>query len=155
MYSEHELNKLNKSLRAYERMRIKARILTILTEASLRLFGLKKTDVFLSKLAKTKEEPNYRNTVAIIDKYATIFNQMNQQNLLKGRCLSQSLVMRHLLYKEGITSEIRIGIDRKNERFDAHAWLEKEGIPLNEHPSIIDNYLILPSDKLNTTLTFK
>lgn len=155
MYSERDLTDLNRSLRAYDRMYFRARILTILTEVSLRFTSLKTTERLLSFFAKKVPPPDYNERVAILDKYATIFNQMNQLPLLKGRCLSQSLVMRFLLRRRGISSELKIGITQNKGKFDAHAWLEKEGALLNDHPSIIANYFVLPAGKLNAILKFK
>ena len=155
MYSDHDLNDLNRSLRAYDRLFFQARILTILTEVSLRFTSLKTTEKLLSFFIKNVPSPDYNERVVILDKYATIFNQMNQLPLLKGRCLSQSLVMRFLLGRQGIASELKIGVNQNMGKFDAHAWLEKEGILLNDHPSIIANYFVLPAGKLNAILKFK
>lgn len=136
-------------------MFFRARILTILTEVCLRFTSLKTTERLLSFFMKQVPLPDHNETVVILDKYATIFNQMNLLPLLKGRCLSQSLVMRFLLNRKGIPSELKIGVNQKMGKFDAHAWLEKEGILLNDHPSIIANYFVLPAGKLNAILKFK
>lgn len=155
MYSDHDYYLLNKSLRKHQQLIFKARILIILTEISVRICGLKKTEVILSLFTKEKVQPNHRSTVVTIDRYTIIFNQIKQKTSLNGRCLSQSLVMRHLLREEGITSELKIGVMHRNEQFNAHAWLEKGGVLLNDHPSVIADYLVLPIDKINKTPKFK
>lgn len=155
MYSDHDLINLNRSLRAYDRMVFRTRILTILTEAILRFTDLKTTKKLLSFFMKNVPQPDYNETALIIDKYSTIFNQMKQQTSLKGRCLSQSLVMRLLLNRKGISSDLKLGIAQNEGKFDAHAWLEKDGVLLNDHPSVIANYFVLPEGKLNSTLKFK
>lgn len=155
MYSDKDFINLNKSLREYDRIIFHARILTILTEAILRYTNLKTTEKLLSIFVKNVSPPGHNETIVIIDKYSTIFNQMNQQTYLKGRCLSQSLVMRLLLNWKGILSELKIGISQNKGKFDAHAWLEKDGVLLNDHPSVIANYFVLPKGKLNSTLKFK
>ncbi len=63
--------------------------------------------------------------------------------------------MRLLLNRKGIFTELKIGLGKKKGTFDAHAWLEKEGKLLNDHPSVIANYFVLPEGKLNTILKFK
>ncbi|MBB6499304.1 lasso peptide biosynthesis B2 protein [Pedobacter cryoconitis] len=155
MYSDHDLKNLNRSLRAYERLFFQTRLLTTLIETNLRFTSLKTTEKLLSFFSKIVPPPDYNTTVVILDKYATIFNQMNQLTFLKGRCLSQSLVMRFLLSRKGISSELKIGVSQSKGRFDAHAWLEKEGVLLNDHPSVIANYFVLPEGKLNSVLKFK
>ncbi|SDJ33303.1 Transglutaminase-like superfamily protein [Pedobacter sp. ok626] len=155
MYSDQDLINLNKSLRAYDRMVFQTRVLTILTEATLRFTSLKTTEKLLSFFRKNVPAPDQHETRVILDKYTTLFNQMNQLAFSKGRCLSQSLVMRMLLNRKGISAELKIGLSQHKGIFDSHAWLEKEGVLLNDHPSVIANYLVLPGDKLNTILKFK
>lgn len=156
MYSDRDLINLNKALRAQDRMFFRTRILTILTEVSLRFTSLKTTEKLLSIfIKKVSTPPDYNETTVILDKYATIFNQLNQQLFLRGRCLSQSLVLHFLLRKKGISSELKIGVSQRKGKFDAHAWLEKEGVILNDHPSVIADYFVLPEGKLNTMLKFK
>ncbi|RAJ76670.1 transglutaminase superfamily protein [Chitinophaga dinghuensis] len=155
MYYDHDLISLNRALRANDRMFFRARMLTILIETSLRFTSLKTTEKILSILAKKVSPPNEKEMVAILDKYATIFNQINHQPDLKGRCLSQSLALRCLLQRKGITSALKIGVNQIRGNFDAHAWLERDGILINDHPSVIANYFVLPESKLNMTLKIK
>src|SRR5690554_2578376 len=155
MHSDREFINLNRSLRDHDRIVFRTRIFTILTEAVLRYTSLKTTEKLLSIFVKNVSPPDYNETFVTIDKYTTIFNQMNQQTYLKGRCLSQSLVMRLLLSRKGITSELKIGVRQYDGKFDAHAWLEKDGTILNDHHSVIANYLVFPQGKVNSTLNFK
>jgi len=143
MYYGHDLISINKALRANDRMFFGARMLTIFTETSLRFTSLKTTERILSFLVKKVPPPHEKETIILLDKYATIFNQINQQPDLKGRCLSQSLAMRCLLQRKGITSALKIGAKQMQGNFDAHAWLEREGMPINDHPSVIANYFVL------------
>jgi hypothetical protein len=47
-------------------------------------------------------------------------------------CLKQSLVLWILLRNQGIISELRIGVQRESNKFSAHAWVEYQGIVLND-----------------------
>jgi hypothetical protein len=47
-------------------------------------------------------------------------------------CLEESLTLWWLLAKQGIASEVRIGVRKQAEEFEAHAWVEREGVALNE-----------------------
>jgi len=50
---------------------------------------------------------------------------------LRTNCLEQSLVMWWLLKRQGIPGELRIGGRKENGRFEAHAWVEFAGAPLD------------------------
>ena len=53
-------------------------------------------------------------------------------SLYGARCLVQALTLQRLLGRRGIVSELRIGVNRQDGRFGAHAWLEIDGIPVND-----------------------
>ncbi len=37
-----------------------------------------------------------------------------------------------LLRRQGVASELRIGVRKEQGRFEAHAWVEREGVALND-----------------------
>ena len=47
-------------------------------------------------------------------------------------CLEQSLALWWLLGRQGISSSVRIGTRKNEEKFEAHAWVECDGVALNE-----------------------
>lgn len=49
---------------------------------------------------------------------------------LPTNCLEQSLVLWWVLKRQGIPGELRIGGRKENGRFEAHAWVEFAGEPL-------------------------
>jgi hypothetical protein len=53
-------------------------------------------------------------------------------NHLWTNCLKQSLVLWILLRSQGIVSELRIGVQRESNKFSAHAWVEYQGVVLND-----------------------
>lgn len=55
-------------------------------------------------------------------------------------CLEESLALWWLLARQGIASELRIGVSKRDERFQAHAWVEREGAALNEPESLHEHY---------------
>ncbi|MGN7824375.1 lasso peptide biosynthesis B2 protein [Chitinophaga sp. 22536] len=155
MYPERDLIAINRSIRSYDQLFFRIRAMTVVTEAILRFTSLKTTEKLLSLLCKNVPPPNERDTMIILDKYATLFHQLNQLPFLKGRCLSRSLVMRCLLSRKGIPAELKIGIQRRGQQFDAHAWLEKDGKLLNDHPAVIAQYIVLPENNIKTILAVK
>ena len=47
-------------------------------------------------------------------------------------CLPQALATRYLLARVGCSTELRIGVQRKGAALAAHAWLEKDGVPISD-----------------------
>ena len=47
-------------------------------------------------------------------------------------CLEQSVALWWLLGRQGIASSVRIGTRKSEEKFEAHAWVERDGVALNE-----------------------
>src|ERR1700692_4831812 len=47
-------------------------------------------------------------------------------------CLEQSLALWWLLGRQGIASSVRIGTRKTEQKFEEHAWVEREGVALNE-----------------------
>ncbi len=50
---------------------------------------------------------------------------------LQGNCLSQSIVLWGLLQRDGIASNLIVGATKRSDEFQAHAWVEHEGRPVN------------------------
>jgi hypothetical protein len=56
-------------------------------------------------------------------------------------CLHRSLVTWRLLEREGIPCQIQLGVARAGDGpFEAHAWVECQGVPLNEPSDPVDLY---------------
>ena len=51
---------------------------------------------------------------------------------LHTTCLHRSLVLWWLLHRQGIESALRIGVRKQAGQWQAHAWVEYEGIPLHD-----------------------
>jgi len=63
-----------------------------------------------------------------------------------AKCLPKSLVLWGLLRHQGIeNSELRIGVRRDAENFEAHAWVECEGIALNDTLDVRSRFAMFDS----------
>jgi hypothetical protein len=47
-------------------------------------------------------------------------------------CLPQSLATRYLLARAGCPTALRIGVQRRGAGLAAHAWLERDGVPITD-----------------------
>ena len=50
----------------------------------------------------------------------------------RATCLEKSLAIWSLLRRRGIASQLRIGARNIGGKFEAHAWVEHEGVAINE-----------------------
>ena len=51
---------------------------------------------------------------------------------MRGTCLERSLALWWLLGRRGITTQLRIGARKSEGKFEAHAWVERNGEVIGE-----------------------
>ena len=54
----------------------------------------------------------------------------------RANCLKKSLITWWLLAKKGIQSELKIGVNKQEGNFNAHAWVEFHGAVVNDAADI-------------------
>ena len=64
----------------------------------------------------------------------------SNHGLIRASCLTRSLLIGWLLRRQGVASELRIGVRMINGSLDAHAWLENNGLPINDAPGDVANF---------------
>lgn len=57
-----------------------------------------------------------------------------------GSCLVRSILLARLLEGQGIQAQLRIGVRKGENGFEAHAWVETDGVILNEAPDVSDRF---------------
>ena len=71
--------------------------------------------------------------------YAALTAQMVRAAARHGigdpSCLEVSLALWWLLARQGIASDLRVGVRKDGEKLEAHAWVECGGVALNEPES--------------------
>lgn len=60
--------------------------------------------------------------------------------LARPTCLEEALVLWWLLGRQGIASTVRIGTHKAGRQFQAHAWVECDGMALNEGGGLHRHY---------------
>ena len=55
-------------------------------------------------------------------------------------CLPRSLALWWLLRRQGIGSDLRIGVTPKESRLEAHAWVEFMGVALNDQDDVHERF---------------
>jgi len=119
--------------RPAQKLFLRALVLLPLVTLSLRWRGFRATRAALQRLlsnAGTESAAGPADKDASVT--AHIVNAADRHGLVHPSCLAKSLTLWWLLGRQGISSHLRIGIRKENEKFEAHAWVERHGAPLNE-----------------------
>ena len=120
---------------------LRSLLLLPLATVLLRTRGMARATAGLERLAnRAKRDPGVlapHEVARLVDAAASI---------LGTPCLPRSLVLRHLLCRRGILVEIRLGVSTAAEgKLSAHAWVELDGLPLNDNADVFDRYAALPA----------
>ncbi len=112
---------------------LRAIVLLPLVALSLRWRGFRATQAALRRFLSN---PNQELDAALVSRdvavTAHMVNAADGHGLVHPSCLAKSLTLWWLLARQGIPSRLRIGIRKEKERFEAHAWVERDGTALNE-----------------------
>ncbi len=130
------LQRFNKLEPAARGLFLRAAALMPLISLSLRMRGFRATQLSLQKsLPNALHEildslpqangPSVGLTVRMVRSAA-------YRSLGNATCLEKSLALWWLLGRQGIASSVRIGARKIGDKFEAHAWVECDGVALNE-----------------------
>jgi hypothetical protein len=112
-----------------------ATALLVCIRASLRMRGYGKTQKWLQRRAqghqeaRAQEGPSARHYV---DLACRMVKSAGHHGQMHPSCLEESLAVWYLLRVGGLQPKVRIGVRKSDEKFEAHAWAELDGVPLNE-----------------------
>ena len=112
----------------------RAVVLLPLISASLRFAGFKKTQASLQRrLAGWAPAPARPAEVTErVTKTCRMVRAAAHYGMAGATCLEQSPALWYLLGRQGISSKLRIGVRKNEQQFEAHAWVEYAGAPLNQ-----------------------
>ncbi|MBP8120122.1 MAG: lasso peptide biosynthesis B2 protein [Accumulibacter sp.] len=109
----------------------------------LRLAGLRRFQAWLDRSPVAQRTPLTHTEAAAL---GVAVNRAAKHVFGPVTCLTRSLVLRWwLLRRYGTTSDLCIGVRLEQGEFAAHAWVEKDGIPLNDRPEFVARYAIFES----------
>jgi Transglutaminase-like superfamily len=119
--------------RPEQKLFLRAMVLLPLVALSLRWRGLRATQSSLNLLLS---DSHPQHDASLVSKDAAVaahmVNAADLHGLVHPSCLAKSLTLWWLLARQGISSHLRIGIRKENEKMEAHAWVERDGAVLNE-----------------------
>lgn len=123
------------------RMFWRALALLPLVRLSLRIRGYKKTQEWLDRRlagSDALQHASYGN--ASLERTCRMVSVAVHYGIGNSSCLDESLVLWYLLRSQGVATSLRIGVRKENEEFAAHAWVEHEGVALNQKEEIHRHY---------------
>jgi Transglutaminase-like superfamily len=115
-------------------------ILLPLVSVSLPARGFRNTKAFPERLlppAEGSSKPDVQARAAFV---AEVVRAAAQTGLGRPTCLVQSLVLWWFLARQGIASDLRIGIRRQEGNFEAHAWIESGGVILYDPDEVREHF---------------
>ena len=121
---------------------LRAMLLLTVTGIGLRVVSFRRIQDLLgtSKLAPAKAQSPVESA-AQARLTARIVAAAARHGPYRVNCLPTSLVLRHLLLRQGIQADLRVGVCKVDGgRLDAHAWVEHMGQPLIDQPDVHQRY---------------
>ncbi len=111
--------------------------------AHLRLFGYNRTLAMLQRFVPTNPAPTapYGDPETYASAVRRLVRQVRHRSPLPGTCLSRSLSLWWKLQRCGIEAKLRIGTRKDSPSFQAHAWVEYHGQPLNAGRRVRQQYV--------------
>jgi hypothetical protein len=111
---------------------LQAAALLPLVSLSLRLRGFRKTQAFLQKFLSLPSHPADISVSSSPNLTVRMVRAAVRAGIGRPTCLDESLAIWWLLGRQGIRSELKVGVRKEGEKFEAHAWVERDGMALNE-----------------------
>jgi hypothetical protein len=111
---------------------------------SLRICGFRNTQMWLqNRLSKKDRRKDGREIQADAAITARMVRAATRYGVGHPTCLAESLALWWLLARRGQAPELRIGVRKTGEKFEAHAWVEHECQALNEPEAPHRHYAVI------------
>jgi len=111
---------------------LRASLLLPLISLSFRWRGFHKTKVLLQHFLSVPCGSQSADAKAHAVLTAQIVRAASHHGIGRRNCLKESLAIWWLLARQGIACDLRLGVRKDGEKFEAHAWVECGGAPLND-----------------------
>lgn len=103
----------------------------------LRVLGLAR---FKARLERSPVTTQGSLSLPEIQQLGDLANKAARHTLFPATCLTRSLLLYWLLHRRGVESDLRIGVRVTQGSLAAHAWVECDGLPVNESLDVIRQF---------------
>jgi len=119
-----------------------ALVLLPMIAVGLNLAGLRRIRALLAcrePLAETQADAEH--VLARAAAVARLVAAAARHGPYKAKCLPVALTLAWLLQRQGMTTDLRLGVRKAAARLEAHAWIEFQGIPLIDTPEVHEHFV--------------
>ncbi len=102
----------------------------------LQVLGFRRWQAVLERLIATVPQRTDAAAINAAQSIARVIGIAAAHGIYRAVCLPRSMTLWWMLGRRGIASELRIGVRKEAGTFTAHAWLECQGIVLNDSAEI-------------------
>ena len=128
----------------------------IVVDVGLRVRGFQRLVEGAHRTAPTPKHAVEPRDMGRACRYAAWLQIASRHHFIRGQCLHRSLVLHRWLRREGLPSELRIGVRKEGSELKAHAWVELGGQAVNDAPAAVAAFIPLrqfQSDRYALTYT--
>ena len=101
----------------------------------------------LAKLIPLKDPAPAEVTLVRAAQTAAVVELAADGRLANATCLRRSLVLWYLLRRDGIDSDLRLGVRKQGSGVFGHAWVEIDGTVINDEPDVIRQYTLMELER--------
>jgi hypothetical protein len=99
----------------------------------LRIFGLVRTRRWLENLSRNKSPRDLSaGDLDAAQRLTRLADIAGRRGAIHATCLRQALLIHFLLRRRGLAPEFKLGVRKQDGSFDAHAWVELQGVALGQ-----------------------
>ncbi|MFB2935998.1 lasso peptide biosynthesis B2 protein [Aerosakkonemataceae cyanobacterium BLCC-F154] len=115
---------------------IQAFLLLPLVAFGIKCFGFRRLYEKIANFSFSQTQVEKKDGIKQARAIAKIIEVASRYGLYKPNCLQKSLLLWWLLQQRNIVTELRIGVRKKAEVLEAHAWVEYQGCVLNDRSDV-------------------
>lgn len=117
-------------------------ILLPVVALALRWLGLGRVQRWLNRRPPRRAGPTGSDRAAEAARLAWIVKISALYGPWPANCLQRSVVLWWYLGRRGLDGDLRIGVrrDRETGKLDFHAWIEHDGVVINDGPDVRQRY---------------
>lgn len=130
-----------------QRMLLAALLLSGAISILLRLFLYRDVYQRLEVLFPLREMVGQPEAGTRAAETAAIVELAARRRVANATCLRRSLVLWLMLRRQGIESDLRLGVRKQDGELAGHAWVEIEGIVINDEANIAQQYEVIDLEK--------
>ncbi len=114
-----------------------------LTRLSLRTLGFPRTITALDSVPRPFSHATTSPAEAV--RWANEIDRVSQRPY-GATCLDRSVFLWFAMRQRGLDGQIRIGVVFDDDRLDGHAWVELDGVVVNDDRNVAEQYVVFDED---------